>query len=87
MTDAESTDETLAGHHVYDLSWRHQQVAVGCASLQTDEEMAEALCLTESTVRRHIADAIHRVFDPIALEGSRTLLGRWCGHRATHATR
>lgn len=40
-------------------------------------ELAELFCVTEATVRRHVGDLVHKVFDPTGMAGDRAKLQAW----------
>lgn len=43
----------------------------------TNAELADLFCVTEATVRRHVGDLVHKVFDATELPGDRAKLQAW----------
>jgi FixJ family two-component response regulator len=63
--------------HVSRLSPRTTQAVVGVALGFTDKEIADALFVTESTVRCHIRRFWEEVLDPNGLPRKRTTITAW----------
>lgn len=67
----------LRGWHTPGLSWRQKQCVCALELGYTLEETAASVGRTASTVRRHVAEAEHRVFDGRGVTAHHGLLAKW----------
>ena len=61
-------------HYFSELEMRHlAHIEMG----YTNAELADLFCVTEATVRRHVGDLVHKVFDPTGMASDRAKLQAW----------
>lgn len=64
--------------HARDLPWRQKQVIAALELGYTLEETAVLMDRSLPTVRRHVAEAEHRIFDVHDVIPHHGLLAKWC---------
>lgn len=67
----------LRERHVHYISRIEATILAHLSLGYRTEEIAQRLGCTGATVRRHVADLTHRVFDPTEIEGDRNKLRTW----------
>lgn len=68
----------LRARHAPALTWREKQVIAATELGYTTAETAELIDREEPTVRHHLGEAQHKIFDLAEVTPSRALLSRWC---------
>lgn len=76
VIDPKALLSILRERHVHYISQIDARILAHLSLGYRNEEIAQWLGCTGATVRRHVADLAHRVFDPTEIEGTATSCAR-----------
>jgi predicted transcriptional regulator len=80
-------ESQIRSRHVYFISEIEMRCLAAMELGYTNGEIAGGLGVAPSTVRRHVAELVHKVFDPTEIHGDRDKLRTWAARQFECCTR